>query len=201
VREKSEVDVPIPRERYRDGLSWEQWLDRVGDQCREWVARHHRAALGSLRADYQEFDGTRYVACLMGPGAELDAEALDTLPWIVKACEQAGEGQGVDVRILPWDDAGDLRRQYAPADTSSGPVCVVMDQDWVQLGFWEPRPPTSPRALEAGAPEGERQEARELLCELLQVLQGLPVPAWRATRAESKHLQTQANVARTGHPR
>lgn len=193
--------MPIPRERYRDGLSWEQWLERLGDQCHEWETRYDRAALGALRADYQELDATRYVACLMGPGAELDGAALDTLPWIVKACEQAGEGEGVDVRILPWEDAGDLRRQFLPEDTSAAPVCVVMDEDWVQIGVWEPCPSAGSRSSERGGADGECREARELHRELLQVLQGLPVPAWRATRTESKHLQTQANVARTGHPR
>src|SRR5690606_18150431 len=118
-------DMSIPRDRFAEGMTWDDWVEMQGTRGPEWQIRYDEAALGELRADFQDVPTPRFVFCIFDP-ANADSEA--TVPLVVKACDQAGVAGGVDVRLFPADLHPDLVDQFRTDDEITPTTCVVFDQ-------------------------------------------------------------------------
>lgn len=162
--------MPIPRDRYRDGYTWDDWVERLGDDGAPWRARFDNASLGELRAEYQVVPTPRYVACLFDPASPA---AREVVPIVARCCDQAGVAGGVELRLLPINEFRDLAPQYLAGVDPAAPVCVVHDGDWVQVGVWRYRPD----------PIAPSESAREVVNGFLDALRGLRSRPWRGRRA------------------
>ncbi|MFW6202301.1 MAG: thioredoxin family protein [Gemmatimonadota bacterium] len=198
--------MTITREQYRDAYGWDDWLEVVDARREQWRGRFEDARLGEMRADYQHIPGPRHVLCIVRAS---NTDCVGTVPYIARACEQAGAGPGVELRIAPVGRGADLLDQYSSAGGPTPPVCVVFDGDWVQLAHWGPRPYAAQEWLDAryaDSPSGERDRAldrwyardagRSTLREFLPVLHGAGVKPWRAHARRGEHLRKQAERAR-----
>ncbi len=174
--------MSVPRDRFRDGLTWDDWLDVLGGQGAAWRRRFEEVALGELRADYEDVPTPRYVLCLFDPG---DAAAVETVPIVARACDQAGVAGGVDLRLFPIDKNRDLADQYPAGAGRSFPACVVFDGDWIQVGVWWLR---SDAGLDAG-------RTHEALRGLLDALRGPPNRPWQGHRHYGEHRRKQVEQA------
>lgn len=198
--------MTITRDQYREGYTWEEWLEVVRARREEWQARHDSARLGRLRADYADIPTPRSVLCLVD---DEEPDSVGTIPYIARACEEAGAAAGVELRILRGRDHPELARQFLVHGRTALPVCIVFDQDWVQVGLWGHRPRPAERLCErlidrlppdALRAELERWYAEDrghtTLAEFLETLRGTPVPPARAEHRIARHLHTQAERAR-----
>src|SRR5690606_15191286 len=68
--------MPIPCDRYRDGYTWDDWVERLGDDGASWREQFDGASLGELRAEYQSVPTPRYVACLFDPASPMAREVV-----------------------------------------------------------------------------------------------------------------------------
>lgn len=177
--------MSVPRDRFREGFVWDDWLDRLGPAGREWRRRFDRAALGRLRAEYENVPAPRYVLCLFDPASPA---ALEAVPLVAKACDQAGLGGGVELRLFPAGEHPGLADQYLAGAGRSLPACVVFDRDWIQVGVWWLR--SDPRE-----DPGWRDRA---LGELLEALRGQPSRPWQGHRHFAEHRGKQAEQAPGG---
>jgi len=170
-------------------MTWDDWVEMQGTRGPEWQIRYDEAALGELRADFQDVPTPRFVFCIFDP-ANADSEA--TVPLVVKACDQAGVAGGVDVRLFPADLHPDLVDQFRTDDEITPTTCVVFDQGWIQVGLW--------RGMTGLRPGGDPEREKETLRDLLEALRGQPHAPWRAPRYISGHLQKQAERSAEGAP-
>jgi hypothetical protein len=173
--------MSVSKERFREGLTWNEWMDRLADDCFPWEERYRAASLGRLRADYQDVPTPRYVLCLFDPGA---AESLAITPVLAKACDQAGEAGGVDFRLFPVDEARDIADQYRADGALDLPLCVVFDDDWIQVGVWRHH---------HVEPDGDVQAT---LDSFLHSLVGESEFPWRSGREAARKRWMQAERAR-----
>lgn len=172
--------MTIARDRFRDAFTWDEWLEGRGEDRDEWERRYRETQLGEQRAAFEALPTPRYVACLLDGTA---AGSLTVLPWIAKACAQAGVAGGVELRIFPAEENADLLAQFRGGDAGDrGPICVVFDEDWVQIG------------IVRGMPPGV-QEPSSVLDRLRTALEGDPVPPWLARRETTEHRWKQAKRA------
>ncbi|HEX7051686.1 MAG TPA: thioredoxin family protein [Longimicrobiales bacterium] len=198
--------MTVKRERFREGYTWAEWLEVLGADAQRWCERYDATALGELRADYQAVPTPRSVLCIVDR-AGLDT--TETVPRIVRACEQAGAGGGVDVRILPAERGGDVLGQYVVEGARAVPLCVVFDDAWLQVGVWGPRPRAAQEFLDglrADLPPEELDyrlrdwylddEGRSTLREFLTTLRGQGVHPWRAGKRVSEGVWKQAETAK-----
>ncbi|MFW6078470.1 MAG: thioredoxin family protein [Gemmatimonadota bacterium] len=199
--------MTITREQFRDALGWDDWLEIVDIRREEWRARFDDARLGDVRADYQHIPAPRHVLCMVRAS---NTDCVGTVPYIARACEQAGAGPGVELRIAPVGRGPDLLDQFASAHGATPPVCVVFDGDWLQVGHWGPRPRAAQAWLDAryaAAPSAERERAldrwyvrdagRSTLREFLAALRGEGATPSRRPRARrGEHVHKGAGRAR-----
>ncbi|HEX7119087.1 MAG TPA: thioredoxin family protein [Longimicrobiales bacterium] len=177
--------MSVPRERFRDGLTWDDWLDRLGRDAPAWRRRFDETTLAELRAEYQSIPTPRYVACFFDPDSPAAQEAV---PVVARACDQAAVAGGVDLRLFPIDAYPDFASRYPAEADRSLPVCVVFDRDWVQVGIWRMRPDVL----------RETDWIGDALRGLLDALRGLPNPPWQGRGRFGEHLWKQAEHGRGG---
>lgn len=173
--------MPVPRERFREGITWDDWLERLGDDSAPWRERFDDAALGDLRAEYQSIPTPRFVACLFDPTSPT---AREVVPIVARCCDQAAVAGGVDLRLFPIGEFPDLANQYLAGVDPALPVCVVLDRDWVQVGLWRMR-------ADSMAPV---DEAAEVVSGFLDALRGLPGRPWRGRRTRRERGWRQAEL-------
>lgn len=164
--------MSVPRERYLEGATWEDWIERLGEEGWIWEERFRQARLGRHRAAFQEVPTPRYVLCLFDPES---TEGYESVPLIAKACDQAGSAGGVELRLFPYGESQDIARQYLTGERRALPLCVVFDDSWVQTGLFQPTPRT------ASAAEWQDQ----ILLGLLAALRGQPVTPLEAGQEPS----------------
>jgi hypothetical protein len=174
--------VSVSREQFRDGITWEDWLERLDSHRAAWERRFAATALGPLRADYQDIPTPRYVLCFFDPDSPSAHEAV---PVIAKACEQSGVAGGVDLRLFPLDEFPGLTAQYLTGALESVPTCAIFDRDWVQVGLWR---------LQADATV-DADWAHSALRGFLHALRGQPNRPWHGHGNYTEHRWNQAEQA------
>src|SRR5690606_21595387 len=198
--------MTVTREQFDAGYTWDEWLEVLGDGGGRWRERFEAARLGELRAEYQAIPTPRHVLCIVD---EDGVDSLGSVPYIARACDQAGVTGGVELRLVPASRHPELLQQYLTGGRGLTPVCLVFDRDWVQIGRWGPRPEPAEQLAKrrAGAVPGEAL-ARELelwyendagrttIREFLEVLRGKPVPPWQVSPSRREGLRRQAERAR-----
>lgn len=178
--------MSVPRARFREGPTWDEWLELLETERSDWERRFDEARLGELRADYQDVPTPRYVLCLFDPE---DPASRELVPLIAKACDQAGEAGAVEVRFFPRDENRDIVDQYLTGGTHALPLCVVFDQAWIQVGLWH-------HHRRRDGEDAGRRALRELVAEL----RGEGTRPWRAHQNLVEHVWKQAERAREERP-
>lgn len=171
--------MSVPRDRYLEGATWDDWIERLGEEAWIWEERFRQARLGRHRADFQEVPTPRYVLCLFDPES---TEGYESVPLIAKACDQAGSAGGVELRLFPYEESQDIARQYLTGERQALPLCVVFDDSWVQTGIFQPGPQA----------ESGKEWKDRVLEGLLSALRGQSVSPWLAGRNLSARRWRQA---------
>jgi hypothetical protein len=64
-------------------------------------------------------------------------DAVNTVPLVARLTELAGNA---DLRVLARDEHPDLMNAHLKNGSRSIPVVIVLDEDFVERGWWGPRP-------------------------------------------------------------
>lgn len=198
--------MTVTRDQFREGYTWDEWLDEVEEDRDKWQARYRDATLGELRAEYQNAPTPRYAMCIVEDGC---ADSAGSVPYIAKACEQSGAPGGVELRLFSRSQSPELMKQYLTEGEQQTPICAVFDQDWVQISVWGPRPEPLVRKADEwrdSLPQEEferllddwytHDQGRTVLTEFLRALDGQGIPSWKSGREQGIHLHKQAERAR-----
>lgn len=123
------------RQRYCAAAPFDLFLQRVQSNAELWRALSRRAvvpddALARVRA----LGGRWHLLVL---AEDWCGDAVNTLPALAALAGRAGN---LDLRVLPRDANDDLMNEHLTGGSRSIPVVIVLDHDFVERGWWGPRP-------------------------------------------------------------
>ncbi len=126
---------PPLRERFFAGCTFTELLQRPKDNGELWAAIYKRARLtdkASARA--AKLAGHWHLLVL---NEDWCGDSVNILPYIARLEECCDH---IDMRILSRDLNRDLMDAHLTGGSRSIPVAIVYDRDFVEQGWWGPRP-------------------------------------------------------------
>ncbi len=121
--------------RFETALPFSTFLDRAEKNAALWRDTYRLARVSD--------EAVARVAALPGRWHLLVmvedwcGDAVNTVPLVVRLAERAGN---VDVRVVARDENPDLMDTHLTNGSRSIPVVIALDQDFVEHGWWGPRP-------------------------------------------------------------
>lgn len=128
-------DLPALRDRYRAALGFEAMLGSVGKNVELWAAmwRHARVDEDHVRR-VTSLSGTWHLLVL---SEDWCGDAVNTVPVVAML---AARCPNLDLRVLGRDANPDLMDAHLTGLSRSIPVIIVLDDAYVERGWWGPRP-------------------------------------------------------------
>src|SRR3982751_961365 len=127
--------VPGLRARFRAAPDFEQMLEGVTKYAELWAGVWRRAVVGD--------EYLRRVAAVPGHwhllvlSEDWCGDAVNTVPVVAKLAELS---PNLDVRVLARDHNLDLMDAHLTGTSRSIPVVIVLDEQFVERGWWGSRP-------------------------------------------------------------
>ena len=126
--------MPISRERFEQGLTPEQFIERMEVNKERFV--------DNIRANTFSFDDRQFFndhpVSIAALGEDWCTDVIHFLPVVIKLAEEV---PSIELRIFERDENMDLMDQYLKEGKfASIPTFIVMDGDWNELGFYNERP-------------------------------------------------------------
>ena len=121
--------------RFESALSFAEFVDRAQANAALWRAGHRLARVPD--------DAVERLASLPGRWHLLVivedwcGDAVNTVPMLARLAELA---PNVDLRIVRRDENPELMDAYLTNGTRAIPIVVLLDEDYVERGWWGPRP-------------------------------------------------------------
>lgn len=130
------VDAGVTlRDRYLAGDDFESMVGSARKNADLWAAVWKRAvAPDELVQRAAALGGAWHLLAL---SEDWCGDAVNTLPAIARLTDQA---PNVDLRILARDANTDLMDAHLTGTSRSIPVVIVLDANYVERGWWGPRP-------------------------------------------------------------
>ena len=123
------------RERYLAGQTFAEFLATAAKNLELWTAMARRAAVpGALLERAAALPGRWHLLVL---NEDWCGDAVNTVPFVARLAELA---PNVDLRILGRDANPDIMDAHRWRGTRSIPVVVAYDEEFVERGWWGPRP-------------------------------------------------------------
>ena len=124
------------RDRFAQGLSFEEFLPTAEKNADLWAGVWQRARIPDAAVDRAEaLPGQWHLLVL---SEDWCGDAVNTVPVLARLAEQASN---LDLRLLGRDDNPDLMDAHLTNGRSrSVPVELFLDEDFVERGWWGPRP-------------------------------------------------------------
>jgi hypothetical protein len=123
------------RDRFLGGQEFEEMLASVRKNAELWDAVWRRAAVPDAFVDrVNALPGAWHLLVL---SADWCGDAVNTLPAIARLAEHSAN---TDLRILERDANVDLMDTHLTGTSRSIPAVIVLDADYVERGWWGPRP-------------------------------------------------------------
>lgn len=130
--------VPHPgglRDRFLGGQEFEDMLASAQKNADLWAGVWRRAeAPGAFVDRVNALPGAWHLLIL---SADWCGDAVNTVPAIARVVEQS---TNTDLRILERDANLDLMDTHLTGTSRSIPAVIVLDADYVERGWWGPRP-------------------------------------------------------------
>ena len=134
VRAYFEERPPL-RERFFAGSTFADLLARPKDNGDMWDAIYKRARLSDeSRARATSLHGHWHMLAL---NEDWCGDSVNILPYVARLEECCAH---IDMRILGRDVNRDIMDQHLTGASRSIPVIIVYDMDFVERGWWGPRP-------------------------------------------------------------
>jgi hypothetical protein len=118
-----------------DAIPYEQFLKSIEKNESLWRGVYRLAQIPEWAYE---------LACQRGPGVRLLAivedwcgDASNTVPILARLGEEA---DCLEMRVIRRDEHPEVMDQYLTNGSRSIPVVIALDQDYVELGHWGPRP-------------------------------------------------------------
>ena len=130
--------VPPPailRDRFLGGQELEDMLASAGKNAELWAAVWRRAAVPVEFVDRVNALGGAWHLLVLS--ADWCGDAVNTVPAIARLVELTSN---TDLRILDRDTNLDLMDAHLTGKSRSIPAVIVLDADYVERGWWGPRP-------------------------------------------------------------
>jgi len=122
-------------ERFASGSTFEELLARPKDNSALWKSIYDRSTL---------VEGSRLRAAalpsrwsLLVLNEDWCGDSVNILPHVARLAEAS---ENIELRILSRDANRDLMDAHLTGTSRSIPVVVVYDEDFVERGWWGPRP-------------------------------------------------------------
>jgi len=151
--------LPLTKETFKTGDSWESYLEKMGDY-REISRRLHEGA--AVPAELRE----QFAELVEEHGGELSISAMTeewcgdsavTLPFVARLAEAV---PGIELRMLFGKNQPELKAAYEEDGFESIPMLSFFDADWNEVGRWMERP--KPANAKVGAWVAARPRIGEL---------------------------------------
>lgn len=146
--------MPISRERFAQGLTPEQFIERMEVNKERFV--------DNIRANTFSFDDRQYFndhpVSIAALGEDWCTDVIHFLPVVIKLAEEV---PAIELRIFERDENLDLMGQYLKDGAfQSIPTFIVMDRDWNELGFYNERPEAVTKMMAAETQRFARENPR-----------------------------------------
>ena len=129
--------------RYRAGLTFDEFLTTAQQNKELWATVYKLARVPQTFVDrVRALAGRRHLLVL---NEDWCGDAVNTVPAVAKLAALAPEQ--VDLRVLGRDANPDLMDAHLTGTSRSIPVVILLDEQYVEQGWWGPRP----RELQAWA--------------------------------------------------
>ena len=126
--------IPL-RDRFLGGQEFEEMLANAQKNAELWDAVWRRAVVpDEFVARVNALSGAWHLLVL---SADWCGDAVNTLPAIARLAELA---DNTDLRILERDANVDLMDTHLTGTSRSIPAVIVLDDHYVERGWWGPRP-------------------------------------------------------------
>ncbi len=123
------------RDRFLGGQEFEEMLANAQKNAELWDAVWRRATVPQeFVARVHALPGAWHLLVL---SADWCGDAVNTLPAIARLADLA---ENTDLRILERDANPDLMDAHRTGTSRSIPAVIVLDADYVEHGWWGPRP-------------------------------------------------------------
>lgn len=126
---------PTLRERYLAGDDFESMVRSAHKNADLWAAVWKRAAVPDEFVQRATALGGSWHLLVLSE--DWCGDAVNTVPVVAKLAELA---PNVDLRILARDANPDIMDAHLTGASRSIPVVIVLDEDYVERGWWGPRP-------------------------------------------------------------
>lgn len=141
------------RDRYLAAQDFEAMRATAQNNADLWAAVGRRAVVPQVFVDRVEALGGNWHLLVLS--ADWCGDAVNTVPVIAKLAELASHA---DLRVLERDANIDLMDTHLTGTSRSIPAVIALDADYVERGWWGPRPATLHRWVLA---EGQALEKSE----------------------------------------
>jgi hypothetical protein len=126
---------PSLRERYRAAPNFEQLLASVKNNAELWAAVWRRAEVADTYVDrVATLPGVWHLLVL---SEDWCGDAVNTVPVVAKLVALS---PNIDLRVLERDANLDLMDAHLTGTSRSIPVVILLDDSYVEHGWWGPRP-------------------------------------------------------------
>lgn len=123
------------KERWEAALPFERFLRSARSNVALWQAIHGRARVPPALLERARALRTRWHLLVLSE--DWCGDAVNTVPVVARLAELAGN---LDLRILARDENPDLMDAHLTGSSRSIPVVMALDSDFVEQGWWGPRP-------------------------------------------------------------
>ncbi len=123
------------KERWAGALPFERFLQSARSNVDLWHALHRRARVPPELLARAIALRTRWHLLVLSE--DWCGDAVNTVPVVARLAELAGN---LKLRILARDENPDLMDAHLTGTSRSIPVIMALDADFVEHGWWGPRP-------------------------------------------------------------
>ena len=124
------------KKRYVAAMDFSSYLESVEKNRELWHEIYSRASVvPELVSEARGIEGTWHLLAL---SEDWCGDAVNLLPVVARLTEEVA---GLDLRVLPRDENLDLMDAHLTDGRSrSIPIVLLLDEDFVERGWWGPRP-------------------------------------------------------------
>src|SRR3712207_169176 len=162
--------------RYEAALTFDEFLVAAQQNKELWATMYRLARVPQSFVDrVRALPGRRYLLVL---NEDWCGDAVNTVPAVAKLASLAPDQ--LELRVLGRDANPDLMNAHLTGTSRSIPVVILLDEDYVERGWWGPRP-TELQAWVVGA--GQALDKAECYREIRR---------WYARRSEEHTSELQS---------
>src|SRR6266540_5706368 len=135
MSESVEETMGITRERFNQGMTYDQFLDSM-TRNRDRI-EGYEAKVEISPDDLKFFKELRSPLDVAVVGADWCYDVLTNLPVLAKLAKESGK---LNLKVFERDQNPDVRDQYLNGPYQSIPVFVFFDENFQEIGHWIERP-------------------------------------------------------------